>query len=168
MTYPVAIIMGSASDWPVMEVCYEQLQAFDIEADVQVLSAHRTPGKLATYVSGAENAGTRVFIAGAGMSAALPGAIAAHTTRPVIGAPIDAGALRGVDALLAMTQMPPGVPVATTAIGKPGAKNAAILAVQILALSDEGLSQKLQEHKRLLAETADKSCQVLREKLRDR
>ena len=162
MTCRVALVMGSESDWPTLEPCLEQLGALGIEADVQVLSAHRTPDALAAYVAGAPEQGVCVFIAAAGMSAALPGAIAAHTTLPVIGVPVPSGTLQGTDALLAMSQMPPGVPVATMAIGAPGARNAAILAAQILALSDTNIAQKLREHKRMMAEKADKKNQGLR------
>ncbi|MBN1347153.1 MAG: 5-(carboxyamino)imidazole ribonucleotide mutase [Phycisphaerae bacterium] len=168
MACRVAIIMGSESDWPVMRVCYDQLAEFGIEVDVQVLSAHRTPDRVAEYAAGASGRGVRVMVAGAGMSAALPGAIAAHTCLPVIGVPVASGALQGVDALLAISQMPPGVPVATMAIGKAGARNAAVLAGQILALSDEQVAQKLQEHRRSMGEKADKSNQALREELKGR
>jgi phosphoribosylaminoimidazole carboxylase PurE protein len=160
--------MGSESDWPVMEGCVAQLDALGLEADVQVLSAHRTPARLTDYVQRAVDAGVEVFIAAAGMSAALPGVIAAHTTAPVIGVPMPSGPLQGVDALLAISQMPPGVPVATVALGAPGARNAALLAAQILAVADEKIAQKLQEHKRLLDEKTDKSNQTLREKLQGR
>ncbi len=160
--------MGSESDWPSMEGCLELLRQFEIDADVQVLSAHRNPARLADYVSQASERGIRVMIAAAGMSAALPGAIAAQTTLPVIGVPIANGALRGVDALLAMSQMPSGVPVATLAIGASGAKNAAVLAAQILALSDARLAEKLKEHKRSLAEKADNINQALHARLAGR
>jgi phosphoribosylaminoimidazole carboxylase PurE protein len=153
--------MGSESDRPTMEGCLELLRQFEIDPDVRILSAHRTPTQLADYVARAAGQGIRVIIAAAGMSAALPGAVAAHTTLPVIGVPMASGALQGVDALLAMSQMPSGVPVATMAIGASGAKNAAVLATQILALSDAGLAEKLKEHKRLMAEKADNSNQAL-------
>lgn len=147
-TIRVAIVLGSDSDWEVMESCRDQLAEFGLRAEINVLSAHRTPDDLGAYVKQAEQRGVAVFIAGAGMSAALAGTIAAHTTRPVIGVPLDTGALGGIDALLSTVQMPPGVPVAGMAVGGAGAKNAAILAVQILALSDPGLAHQLAEFKR--------------------
>lgn len=165
MSHPVSIIIGSESDWPTMQACLDQLKELGIGADVQILSAHRTPSRLVEYVGRAEQAGVRVFIAAAGMAAALPGAVAAHTVLPVIGVPMASGALQGVDALLSMSQMPPGVPVATVAIGKPGAKNAAVLAAQILALSDAEVAEKVREHKRLMAEMADNSNQALSDQL---
>ncbi len=165
MATSVAIIMGSESDWPVMQACFDQLSDLGIEADVQILSAHRMPEQLAAYVKQAETDGTKVFITGAGMAAALPGAVAAHTACPVIGVPLTSGALQGVDALLSISQMPPGVPVATVAIGKPGAKNAAVLAAQILAVGDEAIAQKVKEQKSLMAQKADKANQALREQL---
>lgn len=165
MSASVAIIMGSESDWPVMQACFDQLRELGIEADVRILSAHRTPDELSAYVKQAEADGVKVFIAGAGMAAALPGAVAAHTTRPVIGTPLASGALQGVDALLSISQMPPGVPVATVAIGKPGAKNAALLAAQILSVADDELAQKVKEGRSLMAQKADKANQALREQL---
>lgn len=162
----VAIILGSDSDWPAMEACHEQLRSFDLVADVEVISAHRTPDRLKDYVCSAEQRGVRVFIAGAGMAAALPGAVAAYTTRPVIGVPMDSGGLQGLDSLLSIVQMPPGVPVATVAIGRAGAKNAAILAAQILALGDPRLAGALENYKRIQAETVDKKSQCLKGRLR--
>jgi len=162
----VAILMGSDSDWPTMEPCYKELKKFEVPVVVEVLSAHRTPDKLRDFVTSAEEKGIGIFIAGAGMAAALPGAIAAFTHLPVIGVPITSGALQGVDSLLSMVQMPPGVPVATVAIGAAGAKNAALLAVQILALSDNELSKDLKKFKRNQAETVDNKNQVLQERLR--
>ena len=161
----VAVVMGSDSDWDVMESCVKQLKEFGIEADVNVLSAHRTPDDLHDYVAGAGANSVGVFIAAAGMSAALAGTIAAHTTLPVIGVPIAAGALKGVDALLSTVQMPPGVPVACMGIGKPGARNAAVLAAQILALGDEGLSAKLADFKRDQTEAVRAKNQKLRKKI---
>jgi phosphoribosylaminoimidazole carboxylase PurE protein len=168
MSHRVAIVMGSESDWPVMESCLAQLHELGVDVDVQILSAHRTPAKLVEYVARAEATGVGVFIAAAGLAAALPGAIAAQTTRPVVGVPMASGPLQGVDALLSMTQMPPGVPVATVTIGKAGARNAAVLAAQILGLSNEKVAQKLQEHKRLMGEKADKQNQALRDQLQGR
>ena len=143
----VAILMGSESDWPVMQSTTELLTELEVKFEVRVSSAHRTPNETASYVEDATNRDCAVFICAAGLAAHLAGAVAAHTTRPVIGVPIDAGPLNGFDALLSTVQMPPGIPVATVAIGKPGAKNAAYLAAQILALSDAKLSAKLEEER---------------------
>jgi len=161
----VAIVLGSHSDWPTVEPCYKQLQEFGIACEVQVLSAHRTPDKLRDFVvSGEDRFG--VFIAAAGMAAALPGAIAAHTICPVIGIPVASAPLQGVDSLLSMVQMPPGVPVATVAIGSAGARNAAILAAQILAQSVPNLRERLKNFKSKQAESVDKNSQALQEQLR--
>ncbi|UCD29496.1 MAG: 5-(carboxyamino)imidazole ribonucleotide mutase [Planctomycetota bacterium] len=162
----VAIIIGSDSDWSTMEPCYQELKGFDIPVVVRVISAHRTPEKLREFVLSAQKEGIEVFIAAAGMSAALPGAIAAYTSLPVIGVPIISGALQGIDSLLSMVQMPPGMPVATVAIGVPGAKNAALLAVQILALAQPELGEALKKFKRNMVESVDKKDQVLQERLR--
>lgn len=146
---PVAIVMGSDSDMEVMRSCLEQLKEFGIEAVVRVISAHRTPQIAAEFADNAGKEGIKVIIAAAGLAAHLAGALAGRTTLPVIGVPLAAkGGLGGLDALLSTVQMPPGVPVATVAIGKAGARNAAILAVQILALSDEVLAKKLQDFKK--------------------
>ena len=161
----VAIILGSDSDWPVMEVCYVTLQELGVGVQMEILSAHRTPDKLREFVFSSDEQGIEVFIAGAGMSAALPGAVAAHTARPVIGVPLASGPLQGVDSLLSMVQMPQGVPVATMAIGAAGAKNAALLAVQILALGDPKLAEAIKKFKRIQAETVDRKNQTLRERL---
>ncbi|HAO56250.1 MAG TPA: 5-(carboxyamino)imidazole ribonucleotide mutase, partial [Gammaproteobacteria bacterium] len=142
-----AILMGSESDWPVMQSTTDLLTELEVKFEVRVSSAHRTPKETASYVEDATNRDCAVFICAAGLAAHLAGAVAAHTTRPVIGVPIDAGPLNGFDALLSTVQMPPGIPVATVAIGKPGAKNAAYLAAQILALSDAKLSAKLEEER---------------------
>jgi 5-(carboxyamino)imidazole ribonucleotide mutase len=145
---PVAVVMGSDSDVKVMKSCIEQLQDFGIEPTIRIISAHRTPQIAAEFADKAEANGIRVIIAAAGMAAHLAGALAARTNVPVIGVPIDSDkGVGGLDALLSTVQMPPGVPVATVAIGKAGAKNAAILAVQILALSDEDLRDKLTRFK---------------------
>ena len=143
----VAILMGSESDWPVMQSTTDLLTELEVKFEVRVSSAHRTPNETASHVEDATNRDCAVFICAAGLAAHLAGAVAAHTTRPVIGVPIDAGPLNGFDALLSTVQMPPGIPVATVAIGKPGAKNAAYLAAQILALSDAKLSAKLEEER---------------------
>ena len=145
----VAVVMGSDSDMEVMRGCIEQLGEFGIEPVVRIISAHRTPEVAAEFAEEAGGRGIKVIIAAAGMAAHLAGAIAARTTLPVIGVPlVSSSGLEGVDALLSTVQMPPGVPVATVAIGKAGAKNAAILAVQILALSDKVLAEKLAEFKK--------------------
>ena len=140
----VAILMGADSDLPVMDAAVEILKRFGVALEVKVTSAHRTPAETQAYVQSAEARGCQAFIAGAGMAAHLAGAIAAQTTRPVIGVPIDAGPLQGFDALLSTVQMPGGIPVATVAIGKAGAKNAGYLAVQMMALSDPSLAEALQ------------------------
>lgn len=143
----VAIMMGSKSDVPVMEEASKMLDQFGIANEMRVLSAHRTPHETAEYAESLQGNGVQVVICGAGVSAALSGVVAAHTNLPVIGVPIDSGPLNGIDALLSTVQMPPGVPVGAVAIGKSGAKNAALLAVRIMALSDESLAQKLVEFK---------------------
>ena len=161
----VAIIVGSDSDWPAMEGCYKTLREFGVPTEVQVLSAHRTPDKLASFVQGADERGIGVFIAGAGMAAALPGAVAACTALPVIGVPLVSGALQGVDSLLSIVQMPPGVPVATVGVGEAGARNAALLAVQILATADPLLAEAFKKHKRNQVESVDRKNQSLQERL---
>ena len=146
---PVAVVMGSDSDLSVMESCVEQLRRFGVEPSVRIISAHRTPQVAAEFAEKAETDGTKVIIAAAGMAAHLAGALAARTTLPVIGVPLisDPG-LGGMDALLSTVQMPPGIPVAAMALGKAGAKNAAIFAVQILALSDPDLARKLADFRK--------------------
>lgn len=144
----VAVLMGSDSDLPVMQSTAEVLRGFDLSYELRVLSAHRTPDETRAYIKDAEARGCRVFIAAAGMAAHLAGAVAAGTTRPVIGVPIDAGPLSGLDALLSTVQMPGGVPVATVAIGKAGAKNAGYLAAQILALEDADLAKRVVDERR--------------------
>jgi 5-(carboxyamino)imidazole ribonucleotide mutase len=139
----VAILMGSKNDLSIMSKTIETLQQLGIRYEVNILSAHRTPILTHEYVRDADQRGAQVFIAAAGLAAHLAGAVAANTIKPVIGVPIDAGSLGGIDALLSTVQMPGGLPVATTAIGKPGAQNAAILAAQILATNDSGLAEKL-------------------------
>ena len=145
----VAVVMGSDSDLSVMQGCVEQLREFGLEPTVRILSAHRTPQAAAEFAQTAEARGVKVIVAAAGMAAHLAGAMAAWTTLPVIGVPLASeGGLAGLDALLSTVQMPPGVPVATVAIGRAGAKNAAILAVQILALADASLRDKLVQFKK--------------------
>lgn len=139
--YKVAIIMGSPNDRPKMEPAAETLAGFGITADVQVMSAHRSPARVAEFVGGARDAGYSAVIAGAGMAAHLAGAAAAHTTLPVIGVPLSGGALNGVDALYSTVQMPKGIPVATVAVD--GSVNAALLVVQMLALTDPALVDQL-------------------------
>lgn len=147
-TAPVAVVMGSDSDMDVMQGCIEQLGSFGIKPVVRIISAHRTPRIAAEFAENAAQNGIRVIIAAAGMAAHLAGALAAKTILPIIGVPlVSSSGVGGMDALLSTVQMPPGVPVATMALGKAGAKNAAILAVQILALSDEKLCRKLTEFK---------------------
>jgi 5-(carboxyamino)imidazole ribonucleotide mutase len=141
----VAILMGSASDQPVLENCKKYLAAFGIAHEEHILSAHRNPEAVAEFAKNAEHAGFGVIIAAAGMAAHLPGVIAAHTVLPVIGVPIASGALNGFDALLSIVQMPPGVPVATVAVG--GAVNAAVLAAEILAMKYPELREGLREFK---------------------
>ncbi len=148
-TSPVAVVMGSDSDMEVMQSCIEQLGYFGIEPVVRIISAHRTPQVAAEFAQNAVENGIKVIIAAAGMAAHLAGALAAKTTLPVIGVPlVSSSGLEGIDALLSTLQMPPGVPVATVAIGKAGAKNAAILAVQILALADSKLRERLADFKK--------------------
>ncbi len=147
ITTDVAIIMGSDSDLPVVEAAFPILESFGINYTKNVLSAHRTPHAVIDFINKSESNGCKVFIAAAGMAAHLAGALAAHTTKPVIGIPIESGGMGGMDSLLSTVMMPPGVPVATVAVGKSGAKNSAILAVQILATSDENLSSKLDDYK---------------------
>jgi len=147
----VAIIMGSKSDLPIMSETEEMLKTFAVGSKVMVLSAHRTPLATINYALSARQRGIKVIIAGAGGAAHLAGVIAAHTTVPVIGVPMATRHLKGIDSLFSTVQMPSGVPVATMAIGKAGAKNAAILAVQILALEDEKLQRKLAAFKKRLA-----------------
>ena len=148
----VAILMGSDSDLPVMKSTFDTLAAFGVPYEVRISSAHRTPAATAAYVEEADQRGCAVFIAAAGLAAHLAGAVAAHTLRPVIGVPMEGGPLNGFDALLSTVQMPGGVPVASVAIGKAGAKNAAYLAAQILALHDQALAQRLKDDR---ARTAD-------------
>lgn len=142
----VAVVMGSANDRPKMAPALEILESFGVEATEHALSAHRTPQLVAELASGAREAGYGVLICGAGMAAALPGVVAAHTTLPVIGVPLSGSAIGGVDALYAIVQMPRGVPVATVAVD--GAANAGLLAVEMLALDDPALADKLADYRR--------------------
>lgn len=148
----VAVLMGSDSDMKVMEGALEVLRSFNIPYEVKILSAHRVPEDVASYAKTADGRGIKVIIAGAGWAAHLAGAIAANTILPVIGVPIESSPLQGLDALLSTVQMPPGIPVATVAIGKGGAKNAAFLAVEILALEDNSLREKLMDYRKKMRE----------------
>ena len=139
----IAIVMGSNTDWATMRHAAELLREFKIEHECRIVSAHRTPDLLADFAKQAEAQGFRVLIAGAGGAAHLPGMLAAHTHLPVLGVPVESKILRGVDSLLSIVQMPAGIPVPTFAIGEPGAKNAALSAVSILALQDANLREKL-------------------------
>lgn len=143
MSPPVAIIMGSQSDWETMRHAAETLTALGVAHDQLIVSAHRTPERLFTFARGAKAAGFRVVIAGAGGAAHLPGMTAALTELPVFGVPVESKALAGVDSLYSIVQMPAGIPVGTLAIGKPGAINAALLAASVLALNDAGLAARL-------------------------
>lgn len=144
----VAVLMGSKSDEEIMQNCERYLQYFGVDYEKRILSAHRNPIETIEFARNAHLNGFKVIIAGAGMAAHLPGVIASNTTLPVIGVPLPSSELNGVDALYSIVQMPPGIPVATVAIGKAGAINSAILAVQILAIEDEELRKKLEEFRR--------------------
>lgn len=146
----VGIVMGSESDLPVMEKAHAVLDRFGVRYETEVMSAHRKPGRVSEYASSAADRGLKVLIAGAGLAAHLPGVVAAHTTLPVIGVPLYQEGLAGADALYSCVQMPPGVPVATVAIG--GSKNAAVLAVQMIATGDDALMAKLRDYKKELSE----------------
>lgn len=161
----VAIIMGSDSDLPLLENTMRILKGLGIRYEARVASAHRTPDEVASYVADAEKRGCQVFIGAAGLAAHLAGAIAARTTRPVIGIPCDGGPLNGVDALYSTVQMPGGIPVATVAIGKAGAKNAAYLAAQIMALSDPELDARVKADRAAAAEGVKAKDQALQGKL---
>ena len=158
MNHQVLILMGSASDAPVMQGALDILKELGISSQMTVASAHRSPERVQRLIREAPERGVRVFIVGAGAAAHLAGVVAAHTTLPVIGVPIDSSALKGLDALLSTVQMPPGVPVATVSIGKPGATNAGVLAAQMLALSDSELSSRLANYKKKLADGVEKAA----------
>jgi 5-(carboxyamino)imidazole ribonucleotide mutase len=158
----VAVLMGSDSDLPVMQVTLDVLRALDLPFEVQITSAHRTPEATAHYVKEADARGCGVFIAAAGLAAHLAGAVAANTLKPVIGVPMEGGPLNGMDALLSTVQMPGGVPVACVAIGKAGAKNAAYLAAQILGLSDAALMQRLISDRHAMAQAILAKADTLR------
>ena len=141
----VGIIMGSKSDWPTLRCAAETLESFSVPFESRVVSAHRTPDAMAAYAREAEERGLRAIIAGAGGAAHLPGMVAAHTTVPVLGVPVESRVLRGVDSLLSIVQMPAGIPVGTLAIGEAGAKNAALLVAAMLATTDPGLREQLRQ-----------------------
>ena len=151
----VLIIMGSDSDLPVMEETAKILDGFGISYHMTVASAHRTPERTQRLVKDAERNGVDVIVAGAGMAAHLPGVIASHTVLPVVGVPIDSSSLNGIDALLSIIQMPPGIPVAAVAVGKAGARNAGILAAQIIARKDPRLAKKLLDHRKKMSEEVE-------------
>lgn len=153
----VGIVVGSKSDLPVMQKCADILAEMGIESEIKVLSAHRAPKLMGDWARGARERGIKVIVAAAGMAAHLPGAAAAWSTLPVIGVPIASGELRGLDSLLAIVQMPPGVPVATVAIGEAGAKNAAYLAAQIIGLSRPEVAEKYQALRDRFLEDASKA-----------
>ena len=158
----VSIVMGSDSDLDIMREGAKALENFGIAYEIDVTSAHRSPDRTADYARKAAGRGIRVIIAGAGGAAHLAGVIAAHTTLPVIGVPIPSTALNGLDSLLATVQMPAGIPVATVAIGKPGATNAGILAAQVLGLSSASLAKKLEAHKEALANGVEEKSRKLK------
>ena len=162
----VAIVMGSDSDLPVMEACFDVLRSFDIPFEARITSAHRTPEVTKDFVKDADQRGCAVFIAAAGMAAHLAGAVSATTVKPVIGVPMNAS-LDGLDALLSTVQMPAGIPVASVAIGKAGAKNAAYLAAQILGVANSDLGQKLRDERAANAEAIYAKDAALQESLKD-
>ena len=163
----VCILMGSDSDLPVMADAARQLERLDVEFELHVTSAHRTPERTVEIIRSAERRGVGVFIAGAGAAAHLAGVVAAHTTRPVLGVPLASSELRGLDSLLATVQMPAGIPVGTLAIGAAGAANAAWLAASILALGDEALAERLRGSRARMAEKVEAKSDAARKKLAD-
>ena len=164
MNIDVLILMGSDSDAAIMSAARDTLSEFGLTCEFTVASAHRSPARVIQLVADAPRRGVKVFIVGAGAAAHLAGVVAAHTTQPVIGVPIDSSALKGLDALLSTVQMPPGVPVATVAIGKPGAINAGVLAAQMIALGNPALATKLAAYKQKLAEKVEEAARRLAEK----
>lgn len=162
-TAKVAVIMGSDSDLPTMNEAVKVLTEYGVGYEIKILSAHRSPDDTAKFAKNAREKGFSVIIAGAGGAAHLAGVVASHTTLPVIGVPMETKELKGIDSLLSTVQMPSGVPVATVAIGKTGAKNAGILALQILGVTDEAMAKKLETLKRSLVESVrnkDRSCKA--------
>ena len=158
----VLILMGSDSDAPIMQAAVDVLRELGISSEMTVASAHRSPERVMRLVREAPERGVKVFIVGAGAAAHLGGVVAAHTTSPVIGVPIDSSALKGLDALLSTVQMPPGVPVATVSIGKPGATNAGILAAQILGVGDSQIAARLVEYKKKIAQKVEQAAERLK------
>ena len=162
----VSVVMGSTSDLPVMDLAVDLLKKFGVPYEVRVLSAHRSPDDTARYAKNAAGKGIKVIIAGAGRAAHLAGVIASNTTLPVIGIPIKTSDLKGIDSLLSIVQMPGGIPVGTMAIGEAGAKNAAIFAIEILAVKNSNLRKKLQDFKKKLRSGVRKKDKDIREKAR--
>ncbi len=158
----VGILMGSDSDLPVMQEAADILKKFGVPYEMTVSSAHRTPARTAKYAKTAAQRGIKIIIAGAGSAAHLAGFIAAETTLPVIGVPIDAGPLKGLDALLSTVQMPGGVPVAAMAIGKAGAKNAGVFAAEVLALSDESLAGKIKDYRKEMVKQVEQKARNIK------
>jgi phosphoribosylamine---glycine ligase len=158
----VLILMGSDSDAPIMQAAVDTLKDLGLTCEMTVASAHRSPERVLRLVREAPSRGVKVFIVGAGAAAHLAGVVAAHTILPVIGVPIDSSALKGLDALLSTVQMPPGVPVATVSIGKPGATNAAVLAAQIIAVADAAMASRLETYKQTLADKVEKAAEKVR------
>lgn len=156
---PVAIIMGSRSDWPTLKGAADNLTALGVAWEAKVVSAHRTPERMFAFAKGAKAAGFKVIIAGAGGAAHLPGMTASLTDLPVLGVPVESKALKGMDSLLSIVQMPAGIPVATLAIGEAGAKNAGLLAAQILALEDPALAQRLTDYRAALTASVAESVE---------
>ncbi|MGE4630893.1 MAG: 5-(carboxyamino)imidazole ribonucleotide mutase [Pseudohongiellaceae bacterium] len=162
----VSVLLGSQSDLAIMQAAVDILKRLQIECEIKITSAHRTPSITQQFINDAEARGCQVFIAGAGLAAHLAGVTAAHTTKPVIGVPIDAGPLKGLDALLSTVQMPGGVPVATMAIGESGAKNAAYLAAQILSLGDNELAERVKKDRAATADIVQSQDQSLQASLK--
>jgi phosphoribosylamine--glycine ligase len=163
MTIDVLILMGSDSDAPIMSAAGEALTELGLTWEMTVASAHRSPDRVRRLIDEGPARGVQVFIVGAGAAAHLAGVVAAHTTLPVIGVPIDSSALKGLDALLSTVQMPPGVPVATVAIGKPGATNAGVLAAQMIALARPDVAKRLVAYKKKLAEEVEAAAAKLKQ-----
>ncbi|EGP4755822.1 5-(carboxyamino)imidazole ribonucleotide mutase [Enterococcus faecium] len=161
MTAKISVIMGSTSDWETMKEACQILEEFGVSYEKKVVSAHRTPDLMFEYAQGAREKGIKIIIAGAGGAAHLPGMVAAKTTLPVVGVPVQSRTLNGLDSLLSIVQMPGGVPVATTAIGKAGAINAGLLAIQMLSMYDLELEAKLAERRSMLAKTVIESSDQL-------
>jgi len=164
MALDVLILMGSDSDAPIMSAAGDALTELGLTWEMTVASAHRSPARVTRLVAEAPGRGVKVFIVGAGAAAHLAGVVAAHTTAPVIGVPIDSSALKGLDALLSTVQMPPGVPVATVAIGKPGATNAGVLAAQMIALARPETAARLVDYKKKLADKVEAAAEKLKTK----